>query len=585
MLYQQHFQEGAQRLKHMFLHTRFFAEGIRMIQKLILALIAISFLAPAYRGQTVKDEKTPEDEVTLRKTLLTGDVKLLGREMSDLTDPLQRAFAGAVVASAGWSLDQDWAKGLLRDAYELTLPDEKEREGLRERPLGTDPTEPDGLELRRAAVRGRVLAVARRDKAFADQLVKWAGEQLGKMQQQGMYSKLADWSLKSEDLEAASQYAWQAIEAEPTQLSGNILNMALKDRDAADRLIIKYIDLLKTIQISRNSAIRIYLGLNFAVFPNSFTSITAESRPVPPAGPQVVKAYLSYVIESLANLEQREPGSVIALRNHLLQLWPLVQEYAPDLISPFSQLAVMSRTQGQDVDLPTVSFEETRKAIYDQSLSKAHKTNTPEDIEKALRSAILYKDFDEARRLMTLLEDERLREKFAEDLNLNEAISLTRKGDMIGAQRLAQKLTLPQSILRVYPGIINLCASEKDMICALSLANEAVKRLKRFSERPELPRVYGELASSLAPIDQTMALELLDEMVRAANRVPIGTDNGYPGFNVNVFTVLASAHEERVGLAAKSLSDRLQRIASLAAIYEWKAEQLNRQEGDKSRRF
>lgn len=72
------------------------------------------------------------------------------------------------IADAAWLIDNEWAKKLLRDAYELTFPDEKERERLRQECIGAKPLPPTEVERARTNLRNRVFAVA-------DQAVKQLG--------------------------------------------------------------------------------------------------------------------------------------------------------------------------------------------------------------------------------------------------------------------------------------------------------------------------------------------------------------------------------------------------------------------------
>src|SRR5688572_17526952 len=71
-----------------------------------------------------------DDDEALRKLVLLSDVKALAIEITKVNDPLARAVAHAEVADAAWTLDREWAKNTLRDAYQLTYPTEEEQSKL-----------------------------------------------------------------------------------------------------------------------------------------------------------------------------------------------------------------------------------------------------------------------------------------------------------------------------------------------------------------------------------------------------------------------------------------------------------------------
>lgn len=74
-------------------------------------------------------------------------------------------------------------------------------------------------------------------------------------------------------------------------------------------------------------------------------------------------------------------------------------------------------------------------------------------------------------------------------------------------------------------------------------------------------------------------------MVDAANRSEIDTKQGRTGFDSDVFSKLAAKDEIRARSAAENLNDRLRRLVALAAIYQWKAKQLEKQAQDKAVRI
>jgi hypothetical protein len=517
-----------------------------------------------------------------------------------LGTPLERALAKAEIADAAWVLDQTWAKKLLREAYEDTLPGEEEQTKLRNRSIGTAPTIPTANDVSRSSIRNRVLAIASRDKAFADQLAQLGAQALGKLEEHYNYANLAMESIKAGDNETASNYILKAIDAEPTLLNAGIVifDLAAHDRAAADKLIVQYIERLRSTPLSssNNSAGRTYLFLRDLAFNNSDVYIALlngsadpKYQQIPLPGPAVMKAYVNYVVESLSKLEQSEQGSARRFRGHLISTWLPLKQYAPELTGAFLALEQLSRRPGEDASLPTqgkMKDEATNK--YEKRVRDALDSNQPDDL--TINFAISRGDFDKARKLLEKLADGPQKSQLTETVNAREAISLTAQGNTPRAAALAERLSKATSILRVYPAIIDKCVAKKDQVCATALTYQAMRQLKAADNAPpagthvsaiaagrELDPTllsFSELAKAVASINETLAMEVLDETVRTANASKMDTGQGQTGFDVEAFRKLASKDENRVRQAASNLNNPLRQIVALAAIYQWKAERL-----------
>jgi hypothetical protein len=97
------------------------------MQPLILILVFLAIFSSASLAQTTSPPEPSGGETALRRNLLLTDLRSLEIEVLKLDKPLARALAQAEIADAVWTLDKEWAKKLLREAYELTLPDEAEQ--------------------------------------------------------------------------------------------------------------------------------------------------------------------------------------------------------------------------------------------------------------------------------------------------------------------------------------------------------------------------------------------------------------------------------------------------------------------------
>ncbi len=95
----------------------------------------------------------------------------------------------------------------------------------------------------------------------------------------------------------------------------------------------------------------------------------------------------------------------------------------------------------------------------------------------------------------------------------------------------------------------------------------------------------GKLAKAVLPVDSLLASEVVDEMVSVANRSEIDTTQGRTGFDNDVFSKLAAKDGIRARSAAENFNDHLRRIVALAAIYQWKAKELEKQTQDKGTKF
>jgi hypothetical protein len=551
----------------------------------------------------VQPEAAANDEVALKKIVLLSDLQALNDKADKLGTPVARALAKAEIADAAWTLDQAWAKKLLRDAYELTLPGEEEQTKLRNRAMGAPLSLPTGNEVARNRVRRRVLEIAGRSKAFAGELVKLGADKLGKQEENALYSNLADKAVADGDTAKAGAYVIQSLESDPTITNAGyyILDVAAKDRTAADKLILQYIDLLRATPLSaaNDGAFRAYYLLENLVFPSDqflavrrilFKGAAPAPTKIPPAGPAVIRAYVGFIVESLGALEQREPGSLRKLRSFLISAWLPLQQCAPELAGAFLRLESLSRRPGESTSLPQESAAETSGASYEDRVKKALDSDRPD--EMTIEMAISHGDFDNARKLVEKLPEGDLKAQLVEEITAQEAVSLVSKGDIPEAKRLAERLTRATLILQAYPPILDKCVAKKDQACVTSLGSQAIQRLKRAATSPmaapngltsptldsrRLDPVlssFGKLAKAIAPIDDALALEVLDELVAAANNSSMDTAQGYIGFDADVFKELAPKNEGRVRQAADGLKDTLRQTLALVAINQWKAAQL-----------
>lgn len=265
----------------------------------------------------------------------------------------------------------------------------------------------------------------------------------------------------------------------------------------------------------------------------------------------------------------------------------LLKQYAPDLTPAFSELEQLSRKTEDDASLPTLeSMREAAKSRSEKRDKDALDSRRSDDL--TINFAISRGDYERARKLIAKLPDGAQKTQFTEMCNTREAVSLAAKGDLMEAQRLAEQLTRAVFLLEAYPAIINRCLADQTRACLPALlVSKAVRQLKRADATPAAPpagipasavasnREFDPLLSALsklalliAPLDRQLALEVLDEVIAAANASALDTGQGRTGLDAELFRKLGSEDEVRVRQAAEMLKDRLRRIVALAAISE-----------------
>jgi hypothetical protein len=301
-------------------------------------------------------------------------------------------------------------------------------------------------------------------------------------------------------------------------------------------------------------------------------------------------------------MAQTNPEGLRRSRLFLLSAWESLNKYAPEMTPAFMELERLSRTAGQDSALPTrKEAEEADKSGYEQHIK--HALGGEQQDESLIYTAISRSDFDKARKLIAKLPDDSPKGQLSETVDAREALAFLAKGNAAGAEQLAGRLRNATFILQVYPPLVKACVALKDEGCPARLVYQAVRQLKRADMTPltppagipasavpgnrELDRVLlslSQLATQVASVNEPLALELLEEIVEAANRSELDTGQGRTGFDATVFKLLTAQNEPRARQAAAGFTDRLRQIVALASIDQAKAEELSKAaEGSKKK--
>ncbi|HJQ30815.1 MAG TPA: hypothetical protein VJ866_01475 [Pyrinomonadaceae bacterium] len=588
-----------------------------MLTRTLLTLALLLTLITLCAGQTPTPAAQPDADaeaarqeeaaaLAQRRAALLADLRALESESKELLRPLEAASARAEIAAAAWPLERDWAKSLLREALALTLPPESERERLRSIPVGGQLDSPSPEAIARSMIRSRVLKLASAEPEFARELAAATAAELGREQESAQYTQLASAAVGEGRLEEAADLVGRAIDAEPTliNISLTINEVAARDRAAGDRLALRYVEALRALPLSAFAGqggmnVRVPLNFMWILRPDA-AALPGAARPSP-AGREVVRAFLNFVLETAARVEQSH-GDLGPLHAMLAMLLPLAVEHAPELTAQFVSLERASR--GPNSPAPALTTLNATKAaadkMYEERMKLARQSKDPLELEVAVSFAAGKKEFEEARKLLSLMKDGETKTRLGEMLDIRESQHLTETGDLTGAERLARQLTGATAVLQAYPPLVKRLAKQGDAGRAALLVDEAVRRLRESAEKDNsndsfIPTALASVASSLrvfkqtrallamselaiavAPADTSAALDTLDALVETASKARVTSENGQPNFNAEAFAVLSAADDGRVRSAAGRLEDRVQRIAALAAVYRAEAARLEK---------
>ena len=364
---------------------------------LLWTLLLVILPAPFGYGQT-HDQEAAANKANEEKLLLIADLQSLNAQAANLSSPLARARARVEIADSLWYLNEESAKKVLTQVYELILPEEEERKGLRDKPIGADTTFLTSDDRARWEIRNRVMQVASRDRAFAEQLVKLSAEQMGKQEAHSASADLVRQALEGGDLETASNSILEAIKADPSlnQAPNLIREIARRDRAAADALIVKYIEQLHRVPVSIGQGMgRVFMSLPPLVFP----SIESDQQP---PGPSVIRAYASYLIYCLNQVKQTAPELMRGAHRQIMPVWHPVKEHAPELLPALTELLNQSGGANQPI-LTREEMEESARRNRERRINEALNSGTADEF--TIQAAAQRGSYDKARKAVDKLPD------------------------------------------------------------------------------------------------------------------------------------------------------------------------------------
>jgi pentatricopeptide repeat protein len=566
---------------------------LRNARSLTRPIVAIS-LVVLFTVQNSLSQVPNVAPLSEKQSLLLIDLQNLAAQATNLTNNLARARANAEIADSLWRLDEQSAKELLREAYKLTFPDPVPDASPARSGSKKSFSFPTSVESARRELRNRVLLVASRDKAFASSLIKLHKDDMDSSSAHIDNAMLAKQAFGDNDIEAGSKYLIDALHADPTQTMAGFLirDLAKRDRAAADKLIIEYLGILRGVSLSSSEErFRVFLVVLQLIFP----SLTPD-KTAPAPGPEVMRAYSLYILDTLSAWEQVSPGSLSRYRTLLVTVWAPINQYAPDLIPYFMRLDAISRSSRDTGPIPTLQdIVDASKKSQNKQLEQNLELEKPDPmvIEAAVRNG----EFNKARKAIDRMEESDIKDQLLDLINAREAIALTSKGRIDNAELLALKLRGAVRIIEAYSALI---AKSDKPAQKISLGYRALEQLRRASNQPEnspmMPAGLGPTGkeidpklSSLSklflitvPLDDDLAKSVLQETTMAMNRTDVDSSQGRLGFDPTLFKEATAKNQLQAEQAAASISDPLRRIVALAAMDKWKIDNLNKERSTKN---
>jgi hypothetical protein len=566
---------------------------VRNAWSLTRASVAIS-LVVLFTVQTGPSQVQNVTALSEKQSQLLIDLQNLTAQAANLTSGLARARAYAEIADPLWVFDAPQAKELLKEAYVLTFPDPVPNASPASSGSRKNFSFPTPLELARRDLRNRVLQVASRDRAFAGSLIKLQKDNMDKSGAHIENATLAREAFGDNEIEAGSKHLIEALHADPTEaMAGMIIKaLAKKDRAAADKLIIEYLGILRSVPIlSPDDLARVYLVLLQLIYPN-----LTPAQKVPPPSPEVMREYLLYVLYSLSALEQVSPGSVRRFRTVLLYAWSPINQYARDLIPSFMRLEALSRSSQDTGPIPNIQdIVDASKKSQDKKLELNLESENPDPM--VIQAAVRNGEFNKARKAIDRMEESDTKNQLLDLVNAREAMTLTSKGSIDSAEVLVLKLRGAVRIIEAYGALI---AKSDKPAQKIALGYRALEQLRKASNQPEIsPMMPAGLAPSgkeidpklgslaklfliIVSLDDDLAESVLQETILAINRTDVDSSQGRLGFDPTLFKEATARNQTRAEQAASSISDPMRRIVALAANDKWKIDNLNKKPSTKN---
>ena len=504
--------------------------------------------------------------------MLVASIEQLNSQTSGINNRISKAHAKIEISETLWPVASDQAKVLLVDALRLTFPlsDEKLAKG---KEIAKGLFAPSQVELARRSLRNNIFRIAAPDREFRDRLNKLLVKELGESEKS---QQLANDAMRTGDLADAAGYLRNANSSGEFGIdTGNVIYaVALRDREAADRLVLETLAKLRFRTMSHQMFRSTVVGLDMAVFgPQPFLPIA----PVATSANAVIKEYLSFQLDKIREIGRAAPGGPSEVRGSVTSLWPKISRHAPELIPRFQLLEVETRINPNDSNLPEPLTEEKQKEQDDAFYEKAENSRKVSDIEYAVRVAVTRKNFAKAKDMVGLFDDLKMRAAWMNKVRSSEATYAIKKKELDEAEKIVGLIDDTKLALEAYAILIPAFKTGKQQTRSRDALFDVLKRLGSLGNDLSAMRPLSRLINAAIDIDSVLAFDLLSEMIKRLNQTPFEQGSDRMDFDPDSFGALARIDFDKSRLSAEILSDPLRRIVALSYVYRIKTGTLSEQ--------
>jgi hypothetical protein len=510
-------------------------------------------------------------QLVREQQMMVAALEQLDAQTSSLKTHSAKALAKLEIAETLWSIAPVRSKELLIEALRLTFPSRDEKP-VKGHEVAKGLFAPSPLDQGRRSLRNSIFRVAAGDREFSDELRRLLAKELGaevKSQQ------LAEDAVSTGDPVDVRNYLESVAGSGESGMNiGQVIYaLAIRDREAADELILEMIANLRERQMSVQSFRSTISGLDVAVF--------GPWYPGPPrirsSADPVIAEYLSFQIYKIGEIGASRPGGFQEARGLVTSLWPRISRYAPELIPRFQLLEIQSRLSPNDDSLPEPSNPETQRTLDESVYEKAKNSRKAEDIDRAIGVALGKRDFSKAKEMAGLFDDQKLRRDASNRILGREAVFFIKNKEWDNAEKTARMIDDSRLGLESYSALVYGLKETQQTARVRSLLFEVWRRLGTFDGDRKAVKPLSEIVIAAQDIDSSLAFDLLFELVKRLDRSPYDKDSGRLDFNASSFSSMSRIDFSKSKQTCEMLSDPLQQIIALAHVYRPKALTLSEQ--------
>ncbi len=492
-------------------------------------------------------------------------IREAGTKAAQLDDQRNAARLQAGAGEALWRHDHEFARTLLRKAFELALARyHKESEGFPDAIVIL--TRQSSLDLCQEIIR----RIGTHDAVLARQLADALTEEKHRKAKAAGYRSGLGFGARSRDstlvnqmdharlLLSSDQQAaineFQRICVNGIMAQRTVLflwQLALQDRIAADRL---FLWLLANICYDNAASPEELSVLVQYVVPTEFVWMAGGSpakAPKPPRSPVSEHLLLQWYIEaslitlsrfSASDLSEFEDRGERIFWAYYLALWlePRVAQARPQLITTWHDLVDQLHSRlGSQQETRLSRMGETAKeqnskwqfeaqpadaqALVQQLIEKAEKASQPTERDRLLQQAALeadrIPDMSWALQIATKVAEAEFRQQVEDWIYFNAATRALSKNDLAEMRRYALAVKAADQSVDLFCRMARKALNEKDTTRARDLLLEGQSQATKADDSPAKVRALASIGNLWVNVDLPEALQTLSSAIETANRV------------------------------------------------------------------